>query len=376
MWRNVVGIICYVIAGYLFTLVGMGAFLDKPWIFFKLKALGVFFLPALLFLGLGLGLVCTGFQNWQWRVGLVLVSFVGLVLYLVLFMIDKIMFDPKVNNFLTYYQTHCQLDFCGAYVTGFLTMIILGTIGFFLIISSQKQAARGADLDSRFGSGGEKVEGEGWAVFEVKDPTAGSRYEFHFGLYIKTAWLLFKMYPEGFLVFSIIMMIFNGAEVILYHYQPVIALLLSAPLYLLYSGLYIVSVRLLQRQPCRFAYFFSGYQYLQPLILFGLIYGIIGCRFIIPADQVVLHIIRMLVSVAFSVLIFFSPLLIIDRKQGWWDAMKLSWRTVRRRPLPILGFYFLVVPLMFVWMIVIIPVSTCITVAAYADIFGLQAKEY
>jgi hypothetical protein len=268
-------------------------------------------------------------------------------------------------------------DFFNSAVSGILRLLIMSIIGFLLIVISKEEATKGINLISHLRNRGENFVSEDPGDFEAQDFSSGSFYKFHLSQYCKTGWGLFKTYPGGFLGFSAILMVFIRAEIFLYHYQPVLGLLLTAFLALLGSGSYIVSAKLLQRQPCRFSDFFSGFHYLKPLLIFGFLDGILILGIHLnPAEQVVLREIPTIVELVFLTIFLFTPLLIIDRKLDWWAAMQLSWRTMRRRPLLILGLIVLLPLLHLVWMIIFIPVFSGIVTAAYADIFGLQSQDY
>jgi uncharacterized membrane protein len=155
----------------------------------------------------------------------------------------------------------------------------------------------------------------------------------------------------------------------------------------LYVGLCIVSAKLLQHQPCRVSDFFSGLHFFKPLMIFGLIFslsyfilGEIG-NLILPYK--VLFGLISLASVTFGLVFLFTPLIVVDRRLGLWEAMELSRQTVQRRWPQILGFLCLAaliamagVIILGVGLLVTVPLFYCIITAAYADLFGLQSKEY
>jgi MFS family permease len=140
--RKVFSIICYVISGIFFNTVGFLAFLNKPSVLFKLALLGVFFLFALLFLGIGL--VCARFQNWYRHVGLVCTWAAGYGIFTVLSTWFLFM-DPK-------FKKAFPVGFPGifnGYFSGAVWLALLGTVGIlFMIISKKKVQPSGSDGDS------------------------------------------------------------------------------------------------------------------------------------------------------------------------------------------------------------------------------------
>lgn len=217
---------------------------------------------------------------------------------------------------------------------------------------------------------------------EVKDPSSGPLFEVRISQYFKTGWQIFLQYPAGFIGFTLIFMMGTGFLMVLQTRLHLLGYLLTAVLSPLHVGLYIVAARLLQRQPCRIGDFFAGFHYLQPLIIFGLIYGIVGGLETV-AQQLVWRLLCSLISVGFGVLFLFTSLLIVDRRLGVWQAMDLSLHTVQRRWPQFLGFILLGALLIVtgvialgVGVLVTLPWFSCAITAAYADLFGLQSQEY
>jgi uncharacterized membrane protein len=142
----------------------------------------------------------------------------------------------------------------------------------------------------------------------------------------------------------------------------------------LFMGNFIVSAKLLQGQPPEFRDFFAGFQYFLPLMLLSLVAGLF-----IGIGTLLLIIPGIYLIVAFM----FASYLVVDRRLDFWPAMELSRHTVNPRWFSCFAFVLLVVLLnlagaiaLGVGLLVTIPLSFCAVTAAYADIFGLQSKEY
>jgi hypothetical protein len=221
--------------------------------------------------------------------------------------------------------------------------------------------------------------------------------------YFRTGWQTFKQYPLGFMGFSLIIWLVKLSPIFLLKETYLIGLLLGIASYPLYVGDYIVSAKLLQKQPCAFVDFFSGFHFYRPLIIFGFILGLIGAiDYFFPA-HLTLRLVGKLIFIAVTVLYLFTPLIIVDRRLGFLPAMEFSRRMVQRQLFTFLIFNFLgfliIVPGIIALMIgiraplspvialpiaaaailailVAAPVFACAVTAAYADLFGLQSKEY
>jgi len=146
---------------------------------------------------------------------------------------------------------------------------------------------------------------------------------------------------------------------------------ISTPLFM---GNFIVSAKLLQGQAPEFRDFFAGFQYLLPLLLLsvvaGLFIGIGTLLLIIP-------------GVYLAVAYMFASYLVVDRRLDFWPAMELSRLTINPRWFGFFAFMLLLILLnllgallLGVGLLVTIPLSFCVVTVAFAEIFGLQSKEY
>lgn len=254
---------------------------------------------------------------------------------------------------------------------------------------------------------GPEMDPEGFTTYEVKDPSTGPFFEVRIGDYLETGWQTFLQYPAGFVGFILILAIVNVVLLLIYSQIgiPLLWYLLAALLEPLFVGIYVVSAKLLQRQARSFTDFFAGFHYFQPLLIFGLIGSLISMGDALFGHYRFLPVLVKLVSLAFTLAFLFTPMLIIDRRLRLWEAMGLSRRTVQRRWLPFLGLMILigllssiigsVIALMvtlvsgvfkfelagFRTVLVIFvkltgPIYFIAFTAAYADLFGLQSKEY
>jgi uncharacterized membrane protein len=191
------------------------------------------------------------------------------------------------------------------------------------------------------------------------------------GDYFKTGWGLFKQYPGGFVGFCLLYLLIQAALHAIPFVGAVASFAISTPLLI---GNFIVSAKLLHGQPPEFRDFFEGFQYFLPLLLLSLVAGLF-----IGIGTLLLIIPGVYLIVAYM----FASYLVVDRRLDFWEAMELSRRTVNPRWFGYFAFALLVVLLnlagaiaLGVGLLVTIPLSFCAVTAAYADIFGLQSKEY
>ena len=191
------------------------------------------------------------------------------------------------------------------------------------------------------------------------------------GGYLKTGWGLFMQYPGGFAGFCLLTLVIQVALRAVPFVGPVAALAVTSPLFM---GNFIVCAKLLQGQAPEFRDFFAGFQYYLPLLLLSLVAGLF-----IGIGTILLIIPGIYLAVAYM----FASYLVVDRRLDFWPAMELSRHTVSPRWFGYFAFMLLVALLnlagaiaLVVGLLVTIPLSFCTVTAAYADLFGLQSKEY
>ncbi len=221
------------------------------------------------------------------------------------------------------------------------------------------------------------------AESELKDPTTGPLFEVNTCTWFRQGWQSFKRYPLGFFWFGVLCLL--GAAALRYLGQeiPYGRFFSDALLGPLYAGIFLVCAKLQQRQPFQFSDFFLALNFYQPLIIFGLLGSFLSKVGYLLPESLILRLLCSLTFLGFMMFNLFTPMLIMDRRLGWWAAMELSYHTVQRRPLPFLGFLlwgFLIAASGFLTLligsIVTVPVFFGAITAAYADLFGLQSQKY
>ncbi len=191
------------------------------------------------------------------------------------------------------------------------------------------------------------------------------------GGYLKTGWGLFMQYPAGFAGFCLLTLVIQAALKAIPFVGPVAAFAITSPLFM---GNFIVSVKLLQGQAPEFRDFFKGFQYYVPLLLLSLVAGLF-----IGIGTILLIIPGIYLGVAYM----FASCLVVDRRMDFWPAMELSRLTVTPQWFGYFALLLLVALLslagviaLVVGALVTIPLSFCTVTAAYADLFGIQSKEF
>ena len=189
--------------------------------------------------------------------------------------------------------------------------------------------------------------------------------------YFTAGWDLFKQYHTGFVGFCLLNLVIQVALNAIPYLGTAASVAVSTPLLM---GNFIVSAKLLQGQTPEFRDFFSGFQFFLPLLLLSLVAGLF-----IGIGTVLLIIPGVYLAVAY----LFATYLVVDRRLDFWPAMELSRLTVKPQWFGYFAFLLLLALLnlagallLGLGLLVTIPVSFCAVTVAYADLFGLQSKEY
>jgi uncharacterized membrane protein len=189
--------------------------------------------------------------------------------------------------------------------------------------------------------------------------------------YFKTGWGLFKQYPIGFVGFCLLNFTIQLTLSLVSPLAVALSLVISTPLFM---GNFIVSAKLLQGQTPTFRDFFLRFHYVLPLLLLSLVAGIF-----IGIGTLLLVVPGVYLAVAY----LFAAVLVVDRHLDFWRAMEMSRHTVTPRWFGYFAFALLLsllnlagALLLGLGLLVTIPVSFCALAVAYADLSGLEAKEY
>ncbi|MCL6621948.1 MAG: zinc ribbon domain-containing protein [Syntrophobacterales bacterium] len=201
------------------------------------------------------------------------------------------------------------------------------------------------------------------------DSTPGPGGELTLGEYLKTGWQLFKLYPGGFIGFTVLYfllgVVLHGVPVV----GPIAFMLAHTPLA---AGYLVVHGRLLTGQPVEFGHFFAGFQShrLLPLILLGVV------------DQVLITLgllLLILPGIYLAVAYMFASLILLDRGRDFWPALEESRRAVTPRWFGFFAFFLLLLLLnlagllcLGVGLVITFPVTYGAVTAAYARLFGLS----
>lgn len=199
-------------------------------------------------------------------------------------------------------------------------------------------------------------------------------YEVRIGDYFSRGWEIFKTYPWGFilytLIFGIIAAVF-GAVGSGDGEAPVGSLIFNIISPVLGAGFYIVAFQIARNRPKNFSDFFNGFKKFLPLFLTSLVSGIfiaLGLiAFILP-------------GIYLAVSYMFAPLFVIDKNMEFWSAMETSRKLITKRWWSFFGLAIVLAVLVFAGFLLIgigalvaIPLATCVLAAAYEDIVGLNS---
>lgn len=256
---------------------------------------------------------------------------------------------------------------------------------------------------------------------------ANRRYQVRIGQYLNEGWQIFSTQPAGYIGFLILTAIINAVLNNIPGAGPIVSSILAG---LFLAGYYFVGFRIAHNQRPEFSHFFNAFKnnYFMPIFLTNLIMGLIINIFIfsgsllfiiagLPAFQGLLEqaaaeaseldpelaelltlleqlpplpegltpvlflvgTLLLLPGIYFSVAYLFALPLVVEHKFDVWPALETSRRLVTR---DWWSFFFLNVSIIFfnllgfcfccVGLLVTVPWSSCVIVAAYRDIIGLM----
>lgn len=206
-------------------------------------------------------------------------------------------------------------------------------------------------------------------------------YEVNIGAYFSRGWEIFKQYAIGFIMFVALLAVIGivlgllpaplgngGAEggtgILPFIYQFFLAPVLSA-------GYYIVALQIARNRPGEFGDFFKGFNRYLPIFLVSLVSGLL----------IALGIILLVIPGIYLVVAYlFNVLLVVDKNMSFWNAMETSRRLITKKWFSFLGLVAVLVLLnllgailLGVGLLVTLPLTGCIIVAAYEDIVGLNS---
>jgi hypothetical protein len=205
-------------------------------------------------------------------------------------------------------------------------------------------------------------------------------YTFKTGQYFSRGWEIFKANALPFVGFTALTIgIFVALSLLPYPFGSgnpeaeqyggnIVSNILSP---LLGAGAYIVALQTARNRPTSFGDFFKGFNRVLPLLLLAIVSSLlIGLGFfllIIP-------------GIYLAVAYFFNVPLLLDKNLDFWSAMEASRKVVTKKWFAFFGFGLLLtllntggVLLLGVGLLVTLPLTVCIIVAAYEDIVGLNS---
>jgi len=232
------------------------------------------------------------------------------------------------------------------------------------------------------------------------------QYQVRIGQYIRDGWAIFTTNAVGYIGFLFLLIFISYISCI--SINMIIGIVIF---WLLQAGSYFVGFKITHGQRPEFESFFNGFKgnYFLPIILTNLVSVLIICSFIILAffffivaskvypDMETLHKLQLilvlllrlilvllgsvflLAGLYFAVSYTFAIPLVVEHKFDFWSAMETSRHLISRNwfsfflfSLTILLINVLGLCLCCVGLLVTVPLSTCVIVAAYRDIIGLN----
>ena len=192
-------------------------------------------------------------------------------------------------------------------------------------------------------------------------------YEVDPSKYLKEGWDVFKSRPGEFIAFSVIIFVVFGLFSRLDLIGPLATTAIASPLF---AGFIIVIFMLFKGREVQFGDFFKGFNYFLPLVLAGIVSGIlIGIGFVLV----------LLPGIYLAVSYLFVSMLIIDYRMEFWQAMETSRQIVTKNWFSLFVFFLVLLVVNLLGMLalgigilVTMPLSICSICVAYRDIVGLH----
>ncbi|UZJ41817.1 hypothetical protein OO006_02120 [Prosthecochloris sp. SCSIO W1101] len=192
-------------------------------------------------------------------------------------------------------------------------------------------------------------------------------YEVDPSKYLKEGWEVFKSRPGEFIVFSVIIFVVIGLFSRLDFIGPLATTAVISPLY---AGFIVVIFMLFKGREVQFGDFFKGFNYFLPLVLAGIVSGIlVGIGFAL----------LLLPGIYLAVSYMFVSMLIVDYRMEFWQAMETSRQIVTKNWFSLFVFFLVLfvvnllgVLALGIGLLVTIPLSICSICVAYRDIVGLH----
>ena len=202
-----------------------------------------------------------------------------------------------------------------------------------------------------------KPSGEG--VNDFEDLINGD-YQINISMWLHSGWDIFKKDIGTFIGFAVI----AGICYVVINYIPFAGLLIMYPFI---AGFIIVSLMLFKNQTTEFKNYLWGFRHFIPLFLFTIVstvFILIGLILLIAP------------GIYLSIAYLFAPFLIVEKNIDFWPAMEISRKKVNKQFFGIFGFSIVIVLInavgclpFFLGLFITVPLTTCMTTAAYKDIF-------
>ncbi|NER82262.1 MAG: hypothetical protein F6K42_22405 [Leptolyngbya sp. SIO1D8] len=202
-------------------------------------------------------------------------------------------------------------------------------------------------------------------------------YQFKTGQYFGRGWEIFNAYALPFVGFTILLVVIFAAVSFILPFPlgsgsegggNIVMNILSP---ILGAGYYIVAFQIARNRPKAFGDFFKGFNRFLPILLLSIVSSIL-----ILVGIILLIIPGLYLAVAYM---FAMPLL-LDKNLDFWASLETSRKLITKKWL---SFFIFVILLIFlnlagaillgIGLLVTLPLTNCVIVAAYEDIVGLNS---
>ena len=201
---------------------------------------------------------------------------------------------------------------------------------------------------------------------------ANENYAVTVGEWIKQGGKYFSQYRGGFIGYAVLYMF----AMLIPQLFPGIGTLIVVTILLhpFTVGYLVVCFKIEQGKTPNFGDFFRGFNYFLPLVLFGIVGGVL---------MTVGYFLLILPGIYLTVSYMFANALIVDRRIQFFHAMELSRKKVGKKWFGIFWLFVVITVMNILGVLALgvgvlytFPLSACALAAAYKDIFGIKSEDH
>ncbi|MCP4715350.1 MAG: hypothetical protein GY868_09550 [Deltaproteobacteria bacterium] len=185
-------------------------------------------------------------------------------------------------------------------------------------------------------------------------------YQVLISKWLQEGWDIFRQNAGTAIAFAVV----AGICFLVANAVPFVGLLVTYPVL---AGFIIMALLVFQDRTAGFNTYLWGFRHFLPLLMFSIVSTVF---------MAVGFMLLVVPGVYLSVAYLFAPYLIVEKNIDFWPAMEISRKKVNRHFVGLLGFAVIIILInlvgcipLFFGLFVTVPLTVCMTTAAYRDIF-------